>query len=243
MGCNYTLYFTMFLFILLQANAVVSDTTAATSGDAVPKESINFLEMLMKGGPIMIPIALCSVIAVYIMVERYFNINKKFKINPNFMSAIKDNVVNGNIAAALNLCRTNPTPVAKMIEKGLMRIGKPLKDIETSMENVGNLEISKAEKNLGVLGVIAGIAPMLGFIGTIMGVITIFFDIAQTDNFSISTIAGGLYVKMITSLAGLVVGVFAYSGYHLLMMMVDRLTYRIEAAIIEFADILQEPTR
>jgi biopolymer transport protein ExbB len=111
------------------------------------------------------------------------------------------------------------------------------------MENVGNLEISKAEKNLGVLGIIAGVAPMLGFIGTIMGVITIFHTISTTDNFSITTISSGLYQKMITSLAGLVVGVFAYSGYHLLLMMVDRLTFRIEAAVIEFVDILQEPTR
>jgi biopolymer transport protein ExbB len=233
----------MFLSILLQANPEVADSTSSAAGGATPVEGINILDMLIKGGPIMIPIALCSVIAVYIMIERYFSIKKKFKINDNFMSSIKDNVVNGNIAAALNLCRTNPTPVAKMVEKGLIRIGKPLKDIEASMENVGNLEISKAEKNLGVLGIIAGVAPMLGFIGTIMGVITIFHSIAATDNFSISIVAGGLYQKMITSLAGLVVGVFAYSGYHMLMMMVDRLTFRIEAAVIEFVDILQEPTR
>lgn len=233
----------MFLSILLQSNPEVADSTTAAAGGTTPVEGINILDMLIKGGPIMIPIALCSIIAVYIMIERYFNIKKKFKINPNFMSSIKDNVVNGNIAAALNLCRTNPTPVARMVEKGLIRIGKPLKDIEASMENVGNLEISKAEKNLGVLGIIAGVAPMLGFIGTIMGVITIFHSIAATDNFSIAIVAGGLYQKMITSLAGLTVGVFAYFGYHILMMMVDRLTFRIEAAVIEFVDILQEPTR
>jgi len=233
----------MFLTILLQTNASLSDTSAAAPGEVAPAEGINILSMLIKGGPIMIPIALCSIIAVYIIIERYFNIKKKFKLNSNFMLTIKDNVVHGNISAALNLCRTNPTPVSKMVEKGLMRIGKPLKDIEASMENVGNLEISKAEKNLGILGIIAGVAPMLGFIGTILGVIKIFYDIAQTDNFSISTIAGGLYQKMITSLAGLVVGVFAYSGYHLLMLMIDRLTFRIEAAVIEFVDILQEPTK
>ncbi len=233
----------MFLSILLQTNPELGDTTNAAATGTVPVEGINILDMLIKGGPIMIPIALCSIIAVYIMIERYFSIKKKFKINDNFMSSIKDNVVNGNIAAALNLCRTNPTPVARMVEKGLIRIGKPLKDIEASMENVGNLEISKAEKNLGVLGIIAGVAPMLGFIGTIMGVITIFHSIAATDNFSIAIVAGGLYQKMITSLAGLTVGVFAYFGYHILMMMVDRLTFRIEAAVIEFVDILQEPTR
>ena len=233
----------MFLSILLQTNPELGDTTNAAATAAAPVEGINILDMLIKGGPIMIPIALCSIIAVYIMIERYFSIKKKFKINDNFMSSIKDNVVNGNIAAALNLCRTNSTPVARMVEKGLIRIGKPLKDIEASMENVGNLEISKAEKNLGVLGIIAGVAPMLGFIGTIMGVITIFHSIAATDNFSIAIVAGGLYQKMITSLAGLTVGVFAYFGYHILMMMVDRLTFRIEAAVIEFVDILQEPTR
>jgi len=233
----------MFLSILLQTNPELGDTTNAAATGTVTVEGINILDMLIKGGPIMIPIALCSIIAVYIMIERYFSIKKKFKINDNFMSSIKDNVVNGNIAAALNLCRTNPTPVARMVEKGLIRIGKPLKDIEASMENVGNLEISKAEKNLGVLGIIAGVAPMLGFIGTIMGVITIFHSIAATDNFSIAIVAGGLYQKMITSLAGLTVGVFAYFGYHILMMMVDRLTFRIEAAVIEFVDILQEPTR
>ena len=233
----------MFLSILLQTNPELGDTTNAAATGTAPIEGINILDMLIKGGPIMIPIALCSIIAVYIMIERYFSIKKKFKINDNFMSSIKDNVVNGNIAAALNLCRTNPTPVARMVEKGLIRIGKPLTDIEASMENVGNLEISKAEKNLGVLGIIAGVAPMLGFIGTIMGVITIFHSIAATDNFSIAIVAGGLYQKMITSLAGLTVGVFAYFGYHILMMMVDRLTFRIEAAVIEFVDILQEPTR
>jgi len=233
----------MLLSILLQANTAIADSTATAAGETPPVPGINVLDMLMKGGPIMIPIGMCSVIAVYIMIERYFNIKKKFKINQNFMSSIKDNVVNGNIPSAINLCRTNPTPVAKMVEKGLMRIGKPLKDIEASMENVGNLEISKAERNLGILGIIAGIAPMLGFIGTILGVIKIFHEISVTDNFSISTISGGLYQKMITSLAGLVVGVFAYSGYHLLMLMVDRLTFRIEAAVIEFVDILQEPTR
>ena len=233
----------MSLSILFQTNHELGDTTNAAATGTAPIEGINILDMLIKGGPIMIPIALCSIIAVYIMIERYFSIKKKFKINDNFMSSIKDNVVNGNIAAALNLCRTNPTPVARMVEKGLIRIGKPLKDIEASMENVGNLEISKAEKNLGVLGIIAGVAPMLGFIGTIMGVITIFHSIAATDNFSIAIVAGGLYQKMITSLAGLTVGVFAYFGYHILMMMVDRLTFRIEAAVIEFVDILQEPTR
>jgi len=233
----------MYLSILLQSNPTVADSTSTAASGTTPVEGINILDMLIKGGPVMIPIALCSIISIYIMIERYFSIKKKFKINANFMSSIKDNVVNGNIAAALNLCRSNPTPVARMVEKGLIRIGKPLKDIEASMENVGNLEISKAEKNLGILGVIAGIAPMLGFIGTIMGVITIFHSIAATDNFSISIVAGGLYQKMITSLAGLVVGVVAYSGYHLLMMMVDRLTFRIEAAVIEFVDILQEPTR
>jgi len=159
----------MFLTILLQASITAADSTAAAAGEAAPKEGINILSMLIKGGPIMIPIVICSIIAVYIIVERYFNIKKKFRINSNFMSTIKDNVVNGNISSALNLCRTNPTPVARMVEKGLMRIGKPLKDIEASMENVGNLEISKAEKNLGILGIIAGTAPMLGFIGTILG--------------------------------------------------------------------------
>ncbi len=233
----------MFLSILLQTTPELTDTSKLGGTSATLDEGINILDMLIKGGPIMIPIALCSIIAVFIMVERYFNIQKKFKLNPNFMLAIKDNVVNGNIAAALNLCRTNPTPVARMVEKGLIRIGKPLKDIEASMENVGNLEISKAEKNLGILGIIAGVAPMLGFIGTILGVITIFHSIAATDNFSIAIVAGGLYQKMITSLAGLTVGVFAYFGYHILMMMVDRLTFRIEAAVIEFVDILQEPTR
>lgn len=233
----------MILSILLQTNTVVADTMSNSNAPQTVINEINILDMLIKGGPVMIPIALCSVIAVYIMIERYFSIKKKFKVNPNFMASIKDNVVNGNIAAAITLCRSNPTPVSRMIEKGLMRIGKPLKDIEASMENVGNLEISKAEKNLGVLGIIAGIAPMLGFIGTILGVITIFHSIAATDNFSIAIVAGGLYQKMITSLAGLVVGVFSYSGYHLLMIMVDRLTFRVEAAVIEFVDILQEPTR
>lgn len=239
---------------ITQPGNVINDTAKAIADTAqnamaaintpitpMPKEdTISLLNMLIKGGYLMIPIGILSLIAVYVIIERYITIKKASKSEDNFMNNIKDFVKNGNIEAAKSLCRNSSSPQAKMIEKGISRMDKPIKEIETSIENVGKLEVYKLEKNLGILGIIAGIAPMFGFIGTIVGVIKIFYNISLADNISIGLISGGLYEKMVTSAAGLVVGVFAFIGYHWLNMMIDKVVHQMESNSIEFIDLLQE---
>lgn len=204
---------------------------------------MSLLELVMKGGAIMIPLGILSVLALYIFFERLFTIKKSSAIDPNFINQIKDHVHSGNIDAAKSLCRNTNSPVARMIEKGLMRLGKPIRDIESSIENVGKLEIYKMEKNLSFLGTIAGIAPMFGFLGTIFGVIKIFYQISLENSLQIDTISGGLYVKMITSGAGLLIGIVAYAGYHYLIALVDRAVNKMEINAVEFIDLLEEPAK
>lgn len=229
-------------------------TTAATAGadslanvittpTPVTEKSVPLIELVLKGGPIMIPLALLSLIGLYIFFERFFTVKKFSKIDNNFMNQIKDFVHHGNIDAAKSLCRNTDNPVARMIEKGLMRLGKPVREIETSIENVGKLEIYKMEKNTSFLGIIAGIAPMFGFLGTIFGVIKIFYQISLENSLQIDTISGGLYVKMITSAAGLLIGIFAYIGYHYLVHMIDRVVNKMEMNAVEFIDLLEEPVK
>ena len=158
------------------------------------------------------------------------------------MNIIKDNIVSGNIAAARNLAKNTDNPVAKMIDKGIQRIGKPIDAIERSMENVGKLEMYKMEKNLSVLSLIAGIAPMFGFLGTIVGMIQLFYNI-NNSGFELNTIAGGIYVKMITSGSGLIVGLIAFIAHNYLSTQIEKTAYKMEAASSEFLDVLQEPTK
>lgn len=159
------------------------------------------------------------------------------------MHQIRDHVHSGNVEAAKSLCKNTNSPVARMIEKGVMRLGKPVKDIEAAIENVGKLEIYKMEKNINILGVIAAIAPMFGFLGTIFGVIKIFYMIALQNSLEINTISGGLYVKMISSAAGLLVGMVAYACYHYLVHMIDRIIHKMEINAVEFIDVLEEPVK
>ena len=190
----------------------------------------------------MIPIGILSVLTFYIFFERYIVIRKAGKIDPGFMNNINAYILSGNIEAAKGLCRNTGSPMAKMIEKGIARLGRPIRDIEASVETVGKLEVQKLEKNLSILGIIAGIAPMFGFVGTIIGVIKIFYNIAQADNISIGLIAGGLYQKMITSASGLIIGIIAYVGYHYLSTMLERVIFKMESTAVEFVDLLQEPS-
>lgn len=206
-------------------------------------QSISLWDMAVKGGPILIPIAILSVIAFYIFFERLFTIRRYSKIDMNFMHQIRDFVHNGNVDAAKMLCRNTKTPVARMIEKGIMRLGKPVREIESAIENVGKLEIYKLEKNMGILSTIAGIAPMFGFLGTIFGVIKIFYEIAQQNSLEINTISGGLYVKMISSASGLLVGMLAYVAYHYLVHLLDRVINKMEINAVEFIDLLEEPVK
>lgn len=239
----------MSLFLQIQqAGAAFTDTlqnAAAQVPAATPAAapSLTFLELVMKGGPIMIPIALLSIAGAYIFFERFFTIRKLGNIDQNFLNQIRDFMHQGNIEAARSLCRNTNNPVSRMINKGLMRLGKPVKEIEGAIENVGKLEIYQMEKNIGLLGTIASIAPMFGFLGTIFGVIKIFYNISLADNISIGLIAGGLYEKMITSASGLLIGIFAYVGHHYLILMVDRVVNKMEINAIEFIDLLEEPVK
>jgi biopolymer transport protein ExbB len=235
-----------------QAGTMLADTlnqaaTAATSTVAAPPvmetPSLTLLELLVKGGPIMIPLGLLSVAGLFIFFERLFTIRKFSNIDQNFLNQIRDFMHQGNIDAAKSLCKNTNSPVARMVYKGLMRIGKPVKEIEGAIENIGKLEIYQMEKNLGLLGTIASIAPMFGFLGTIFGVIKIFYNISLADNISIGLIAGGLYEKMITSASGLLIGIFAYIAHHYLILMIDRVVNKMEINAIEFIDLLEEPVK
>lgn len=213
------------------------------TADAPKQASLSLLDLIMKGGLIMIPMGLLSILTIYFFFERLMTISKASKLDRNFMNSIKDFIHNGNIDAAKSLCRNTVSPAARMIEKGVSRIGKPIKEIEEAMESIGKLEINKMEKNLSVLSLIGKIAPIFGFIGTIAGVIKIFYDISLTDNISIGVISTGLYQKMITSASGLVIGLLAFIGYYILNAMLDKTINKMETASVEFIDLLQEPTK
>src|SRR3954463_2718438 len=231
--------------IILQVTQTVTDTMAATVTAATPpaEQSISLWDLAVKGGPILIPIAILSVMAVYIFFERFFTIQRYSKWDMNFMNMIRDHVHSGNIDAAKSLCKHTKGPVPRMIEKGLMRLGKPINEIEGAIENVGKLEVYTMEKNMGIMSTIAGLAPMFGFLGTIFGVIKIFYEINLQNSLEIGTISGGLYVKMIASAAGLLVGIIAYAGYQFLIHRIDRIIHQMEMNAVEFMDLLEEPVK
>jgi biopolymer transport protein ExbB len=224
---------------LLQVDSTNLINTAAQQ----TAQTINLWSLLNKGGWIMYPLYLLLAAAIFVFFERLIAIRKASRIDPNFMNIVRDNIVTGNVTGARNLARNTDNPVARIIDKGIQRIGKPIDAIEKSMENVGRLEMYKMERNLNILSLIAGIAPMFGFLGTIIGMITLFYEINSTGNFELGTIAGGIYVKMITSATGLIIGVIAYVGYNYLSTQVDKTANKMEASSSEFIDVLQEPTR
>ncbi|TAL60972.1 MAG: MotA/TolQ/ExbB proton channel family protein [Bacteroidetes bacterium] len=198
----------------------------------------NVAELLMKGGFIMIPIILLSFISVYIFIERFIYIRKNAVVDETLVDKIIFDIRNLKTEDALNQIRNNNTSLGRILESGLNQTGKSTKDLEGYMEATANLEISIMEKNTGYLGIIAGIAPMLGFIGTISGVIKIFYNISLADNISIGIIAGGLYQKMICSGTGLIVGVIAYSCYHYLQMMIDRYSINMQRQVNEVVKVM-----
>lgn len=227
-------------FFLLQ---VVADSLqkAGESATGTGKE-LSMLELLMKGGWIMVPLLLLSLIAVYVFVERYMAINKASKIDENFMNIIRDHIVSGNVTAARSLAKNTNNPVARIIDKGIQRIGKPIEAIEKSMENVGKLEVYKLEKNTGVLSVISGIAPMFGFLGTIVGMVQLFMKINITNEYNLAVISGGIYTKMVTSAVGLIIGLMAYVAYNYLNSQINKTVNKMESASAEFIDVLYQPT-
>ena len=214
---------------------------AAEAAKTQVEKSMSLWELTLKGGWIMVPLAVLAFVAIFIFIERFIAIRKAASFDSNFIDRIKDYIHEGKIDAALNLCSSTDRPVARMIEKGIKRIGRPIKEIEDSIEIVGKFEVYNLEKNLVILGVIAGIAPMLGFIGTIAGVIKIFYNISLADNISIGLISGGLYQKMITSAAGLSIGIIAYIFYHWLNVMIEKVVHKLELNAVNFIDLLQEP--
>jgi len=189
----------------------------------------------------MIPLAFLAFLALVIFVERYLTIKKATKDESNLMGQIRSYIQSGNLDGAMSLLRNNNSPLSRMLQKGLRRIGRPIKEIEGAIENVGKLEVSKLEKNISILGIVAGIAPMLGFVGTIVGVITIFHQVSIKGAIEIGTISGGLYTKMITSATGLIIGIIAYVLYHILNIMVEKIILKMETDAIDFIDLLEEP--
>jgi biopolymer transport protein ExbB len=221
------------------------DTTKQAGQQVVQlsTEELHFGDLLIKGGWVMIPIGILAVLGLVIFFERFFTIRKASKDESHLMIQVRASIMSGNLESAIAICKNSNSPLGRMLQKGLLRIGRPIKDIEGAIENIGKLEVSKLEKNIGIIGIVAGIAPMFGFLGTIAGVIKIFYDISKTDNISMSVISAGLYVKMVTSAAGLFVGIIAYVCYHILNMMVDKVILKLETDAIEFIDLLEEPSK
>lgn len=217
--------------------------TMATAAEQMlePMERLSFMDLLFKGGWIMLPLGFLALVGLIIFFERYFTIRKAAKFDKNLMVQVKQSILSGKLDTAIALCRNNQSPLGRMLQKGLLRIGRPIKDIEGAIENVGKLEVAYLEKNISILGIIAGIAPMLGFVGTIIGVISIFHEVEIEGVINIGTVSGGLYVKMVSSATGLIIGIVAYIGYHILNMMVDRIILRMETDAVEFIDLLDEP--
>ncbi len=228
--------------MLLQVPTGDTSSVLSASATAVAQaQSLNLIDLVAKGGWVMLPIAFLLMAALFIIFQRYLLIRAQTKVESNFIDNIRDMVLQGNIKSAESFAKNQHTSMGRIFERAIGRVGSPIRDIENTIENISQIEIGRLERNLGYLGIIAGIAPMFGFIGTISGIIRIFYDISLTDNISVGIIAGGLYEKMITSGAGLVVGVLAYTGYHLLNMMIERFTLKVEMNAFEFLEILQKP--
>jgi biopolymer transport protein ExbB len=231
------------MFDLLQIADTLTKAMTKVAGDRNGDGAIGFGELLMTGGWIMIPLAIMMLLAVYFFAERYLAIRNATKLDANFMNIIRDNITSGNVSAARNFAKNTNNPVARVIDKGIQRIGKPIDSIEKSMENVAVLEMYKLEKNLGFLSVIAKAAPIFGFVGTLVGMMQLFSGITSSAEFTPSSIAGGIYTKLITSITGLLIGLGAYLAYSYLNTQIDKSSHKIEAASSDFLDVLQEPTR
>ncbi|MEE4213661.1 MAG: MotA/TolQ/ExbB proton channel family protein [Bacteroidales bacterium] len=219
---------------------------ALQESDLILEESeqvtLSFGELVLKGGWVMIPIILLSLIAIYIFVERFYVITRAGHEDMNFMNRIKDYIYDSKIDAALALCKSNRSPASRMVEKGITRIGRPLNDVNTAIENVGKLEVYKLEKGLPTLATVAGAAPMIGFLGTVIGMIKAFYDMSNAgNNIDVSLLSNGIYTAMVTTVAGLIVGILAYFAYNILVSKVEKVIFRLEATSTEFMDILNEP--
>ena len=233
---------------LLAAQAALADTLAGGNPVLTPvseEARMNLWEMAMKGGWIMLVLALLSVVCFYIFFERMAVIRKAGKDDPLFMERIRDYIRTGEIKSAINYCRITNTPSARMIEKGISRLGRPINDVQAAIENVGNIEVAKLEKGLTVMATISGGAPMLGFLGTVTGMVRAFYEMANagSGNIDITLLSGGIYEAMITTVGGLIVGIIAMFAYNYLVMLVDRVVNKMESRTMEFMDLLNEPAQ
>jgi biopolymer transport protein ExbB len=227
----------MKLFILLQSVAADTALTGGTSSES-------FIDLGIKGGWVMIPIVLLSLVAVYIFFERWFAIKKAASIDQNFMNRIKDYIIDGKVDAAKTLCQSTDNPVAAMIEKGISRIGRPLNDVNAAIENVGRLEVYKLERGLPTLASVSGGAPMIGFLGTVIGMVQAFHQMSTAgNNINVGELSGGIYTALITTVAGLIVGIIAFFAYNILVARVDKVINTMEASSTEFIDLLNEPAK
>ncbi len=234
----------MSLLLTIQEGAQqLTQTMPDLSGTNVVKEAhINVFELALKGGWIMIPIALLLVIAIAILIERILVIRKAGREDSSFMNRIKDYIHDGKIESALNLCRTTNTPYSRMIEKGISRLGKPMNDVLVAIENVGNMEIAKLEKGFTWVATAAAGAPMLGFLGTVTGMVRAFFNMANAgSNVDITLLSSGIYEALVTTVAGLIVGVIALFSYNYLVGLVSGVVNKMEARTMDFMDLLNEP--
>jgi biopolymer transport protein ExbB len=203
---------------------------------------MNIFDLAIKGGWIMIVLGVLSIIAVYLFIERYLALNKAFKEDHSFMSSIKNFIHKGDVQSARNLTSTNTSPIGKMLDKGLSRLGRPLNDINQAVENVGKLEVARLENGISIIGTIAGIAPSLGFLGTVTGMVRAFFDMSKAgNNIDITLLSGGIYEAMITTVGGLIVGIIASFMYSILVSRINKIITLLEARTMEFMDILHEP--
>jgi len=231
----------------LVTQTIDSLNKAIAASPALPTQPaphmMSFMDIIMKGGIIMVPIGILSLIAIYVFIERYLTIKRKVSTDVDFMNNIHDSILRGQTDSALTLCRRTTKPIARMIEKGISTLGRPIKEVEEAIEIVGKFEVYDLEKNVQILAVIAGIAPMFGFLGTIIGVIKIFYNISMTSDVSIGSVSAGLYTKMVSSASGLIVGIMAYIGYHWLNTILNKAVHQLEWNAMNFIDLLKSPAK
>ena len=222
----------------------LQSTTGLEVAEVAPtEETLSIMSLLIGGGwYIMIPLGILSIVAVYIFVERYFSVARVVKGDTSFMEQVKDSVLKGEIAHARKICKDVNNPYARMIEKGLMRVGKPMADISLAIENEGKLEITKLEQSLSMEATIAGAAPMIGFLGTVIGMMAAFHQMNTSGNaVELNQLAGGIMQAMVTTAAGLVIGIIAYLAYNILVGRIDQVAYKMDELSVRFIDMLQEP--
>ena len=227
---------------LLQIQQAANDLGTAAAETATEPIKLSALELATKGGWIMILLAVLSIIAVYIFIERYIAISRATKYDNGFMERIREYMKDGKLDSAKALCRGNSTPISRMIEKGISRIGRPLGDINSAIENVGNLEVAQLERGVNILAMIASAAPMIGFLGTVIGMIHAFYDMSMAgNNLDITTLSNGIYTAMVTTVGGLIVGIIAYFFHAIISTKIQKVVNLLEGKATEFMDVLNEP--